>query len=463
MIKKLALSVILSIIIIAGLSAWSITDDYFGNRYGMLDARSYAMGSTGIFNELRPSAITLNPANLTLINRPAGLEGSFFLNRNEDNRAVPLYNSFDNYIDDSVYASNLNFYDDYATAGLVSFKPWKLRIGIGAYYQPLLSFDGDYKEEIRNNRNTDNDNYPEKIAVNTIENAGVLNQASGVLSLGFALGENSELNLGFDFGKLWGNTKYQKDILWTQWAIDTVGEGVLPDSIYKENVDWDGYRYKTGVSARINKRLGIGATYTFKTTLDRTIDWVKTYGGVEVSSTTNAKEDYILPSEFRLGINYQPRNIMRTWFNLEGEYVRFSEIGDQYDDVINFYAGVEHNIKYSLPFRFGFQATNSYLRTVEADNSIIVKRIITPMITGGSSIPLTDKLHLDLGFGYSWREYEALDLFRDSYYDDRHYTGENSYQLWPNQHIVLTDRGWENPDKVRESNISLSTSLSYTW
>ncbi|HQF82152.1 MAG TPA: hypothetical protein PK707_04790, partial [Candidatus Syntrophosphaera thermopropionivorans] len=83
MIKKLALSVILSIIIIAGLSAWSITDDYFGNRYGMLDARSYAMGSTGIFNELRPSAITLNPANLTLINRPAGLEGSFFLNRNE--------------------------------------------------------------------------------------------------------------------------------------------------------------------------------------------------------------------------------------------------------------------------------------------------------------------------------------------------------------------------------------------
>ena len=85
------------------------------------------------------------------------------------------------------------------------------------------------------------------------------------------------------------------------------------------------------------------------------------------------------------------------------------------------------------------------------------------MITGGSSIPLTDKLHLDLGFGYSWREYEALDLFRDSYYDDRHYTGENSYQLWPNQHIALTDRGWENPDKVRESNISLSTSLSYTW
>jgi len=454
---------ILSIIIIAGLSAWSITDDYFGNRFGILDARSYAMGSTGVYNALRPSAITLNPANLTLINRPAGLEGSFFLDRNEDNRAVPLYNSFDSYIDDSVYASNLHFYDDYAGSGFISFNPWKLRLGVGAYYQPLLNFDGNYEEEIRNNRNTDNDNYPEKIAVNTITNEGVLNQASGVLCIGYNLGENADFNLGFDFGKLWGKTKYQKDIHWTQWAIDTVGEGVLPDSSYIENVDLDGYRFKVGMSAQVNKRVGIGATYTFKTILDRTIDWTKTYGGVEVGSTTDAKEDYIIPSEFRLGINYQPRNIIRTWFNIEGEYVRFSELGDQYKDAINFYAGVEHNIKYAIPFRFGFQATNSYLRTIESDNSIIVKRIITPMITGGSSIPLTDKLHLDLGFGYSWREYEAIDLFRDSYYDDRHYTGENSYQLWPNQYIVLKDRAWENPDKVRESNISLSTSLSYTW
>jgi hypothetical protein len=461
--KKLALTMILSIIIIAGLSAWSITDDYFGNRFGILDARSYAMGSTGVYNALRPSAITLNPANLTLINRPAGLEGSFFLDRNEDNRAVPLYNSFDSYIDDSVYASNLHFYDDYAGSGFISFNPWKLRLGVGAYYQPLLNFDGNYEEEIRNNRNTDNDNYPEKIAVNTITNEGVLNQASGVLCIGYNLGENADFNLGFDFGKLWGKTKYQKDIHWTQWAIDTVGEGVLPDSSYIENVDLDGYRFKVGMSAQVNKRVGIGATYTFKTILDRTIDWTKTYGGVEVGSTTDAKEDYIIPSEFRLGINYQPRNIIRTWFNIEGEYVRFSELGDQYKDAINFYAGVEHNIKYAIPFRFGFQATNSYLRTIESDNSIIVKRIITPMITGGSSIPLTDKLHLDLGFGYSWREYEAIDLFRDSYYDDRHYTGENSYQLWPNQYIVLKDRAWENPDKVRESNISLSTSLSYTW
>ncbi|MGC9362324.1 MAG: hypothetical protein ACP5F3_05280, partial [Candidatus Syntrophosphaera sp.] len=99
----------------------------------------------------------------------------------------------------------------------------------------------------------------------------------------------------------------------------------------------------------------------------------------------------------------------------------------------------------------------------EEDGAIIAKKIITPMITGGSSIHLGYNLNLDLAFGYSWREYEALDLFGDSYYDDRQYTGENSYQLWPNQYIELADRGWENPDKVRENNINLRTSLSFTW
>lgn len=76
---------------------------------------------------------------------------------------------------------------------------------------------------------------------------------------------------------------------------------------------------------------------------------------------------------------------------------------------------------------------------------------------------LSDNLNLDLGIGYSWREYEALDLFGDSYYNDKLYTGNSTYLLWPNQYIVLSDRGWENPDKVRESNLNLSASLSVSW
>jgi hypothetical protein len=85
------------------------------------------------------------------------------------------------------------------------------------------------------------------------------------------------------------------------------------------------------------------------------------------------------------------------------------------------------------------------------------------MITAGSSVALAEGLSLDLGFGFAWREYESLDLFRDSYYNDMIYTGATTYALWPNSYINLTDRGWDNPDKVSENFISLMTGLSFVW
>ncbi len=452
---------------LSGLAAWSITDDYFGNRFSAQDARSYAMGGTGIFDDMRPWGISANPANVTLLNKKLGLAGSILVNRNEDNRAVPLYNSFDNYIDDAVYASNISFTDDYAAAGMTAFQLGKIKLGLGAYFQPLLSFDGSYEEQIRNNRNTDNDGYPEKVAHNSIANEGLLNQVSGVASAGMAIGDYMDLNLGLDFGFLFGETEYAKTIRWSQWAIDEVGEGVLPDYSSSALVDLGGSRIKGGLLLRVNKQFGVAATLTAKATLEREGNFYVQQDAylnhAAVDDTTAISEDYILPLEARIGLNYQPRNLMRTWFNVEAEYVKFSDVAENYDDVFNLYAGVEHHIQNRLPLRLGFQATSSYLRNMESDGSIITKKILTPQITAGSSIPLMDNLFLDLGFGYSWREYEALDLFGDAYYNDKTYTGSSTYQLWPNQYIVLSDRGWENPDKVRESNLSLSTSLSFTW
>ncbi len=452
---------------LALLSAWSITDTYFGNKLLTLDARSQAMGGSGTFNDLRPFGISTNPANLTLMQKTLGLQGGMHINRNEDNRHVPLYNSFDNYIDDAVYASNINFFDDYAGAGFGSYRFGAFRLGLGAYYKPLLSFDGIYKEEIRNNRNTDNDGYPEKIAINEIRNEGLLNQMAGVFSLGYQLDDNLELNLGADFSLLNGSVNNLKTIRWSQWAINTAGQVVLPEFTQEEDYELEGNQIKAGLAIRANRRFGFGATYIPKTTLDRTgsiITLRDAYlGQAAIGDTTAISEDYILPPQTRIGINYQPRNIMRTWFNLDVEYVQYSEISGHFDDVFNFYAGVEHHVENRLPLRLGFQAVNTYLRNVEADGSIIAKKIITPMITAGSSFELVKGIQLDLGFGYSWREYEALDLFPDGYYNDKQYTGSSSYILWPNQYIALTNRGWENPDKVRENNISLSASLTFTW
>ena len=54
-------------------------------------------------------------------------------------------------------------------------------------------------------------------------------------------------------------------------------------------------------------------------------------------------------------------------------------------------------------------------------------------------------------------------MFRDAYYREDNYASSNNDLLWPNYHIDLQDRGWENPDKVRENNISFNASLSIQW
>jgi hypothetical protein len=144
---------------------------------------------------------------------------------------------------------------------------------------------------------------------------------------------------------------------------------------------------------------------------------------------------------------------------------------DVFEDVYNFYAGVEHHVENRIPMRLGFQAVNQWFFTTANDidsagNDIVLystKKVLTPMITAGSAVQIMKNVVLDLGFGYSWREYEALDMFGDAYYNDKTYTGQSTYQLWPTSYINLQNRGWENPDKVKENFITLNAGISYSW
>lgn len=231
--------------------------------------------ASAFFDDMRPSGFSINPANLTLMDITVGLEGSALLNRDEDNRSVPLYNSFDAYIDDAVYVSNINFFYDYALAGFASYDVIENgRIGLGISHKPLLSFEGIYEEEIRNNRNTDYDKYADKLAVNMIENKGTLNQFDNVLSLGYELGDEVSLNAGMAYLILDGYAKSAKTIRWTPEAYNLLRENnisdpedVLPDYTLTENVNYSGNRWKLGTAIRLNNILGFGVTYTEKTEL----------------------------------------------------------------------------------------------------------------------------------------------------------------------------------------------------
>lgn len=468
--------ILIFVLLASALSAFSITDTYFGNRYASMDARAFAMGSSGVYNDFRVAGISENPANLTLLKQFVGLQLNTVVNRAEDTRMVPLYNSFDNYIDDAVYASNINAYVNYAGAGFVAKRMGNMGFGLGAYHRPYTSFDGKYREEVRNNRNTDNDGYPEKIAQNDIENSGNLYKTGMVVSAAYALSDYVDLNLGFDYALMAADISQETSIKWSQWSQDQVGEDVvLPE--YSKIADWElsGAQMKIGTALRIGTRLGIAATYTPKATLDITgtdFTYREAYRNTPMDSTLVVLDgEHDLPSELRIGFSYFPRNITRTVFNMDLEMVNYNDVMDAFDPVYNIYAGVEHHISHRMPLRLGFQAVNSYFYdsepgTDDEGNSITLintRKVLTPMITAGSAVDLGKNFTLDLGFGYAFRDYEALDLFGDAYYNDKIYTGSNSYELWPTSYINLQNRGWDNPDKVKENYITLNAGLSFGW
>lgn len=488
-IYKSLLAIFVLLMMSLSLCAWSVADYYLGNPITNFSARNLGMGNTGVFDTVTPFSISINPANVTMQNGRVGFSAAGMFTRNDDNRSIPLYNSFDAYLDDATISSNANLYDDYGFAGYGKYEFDQFIIGLGFHYLPIVNFKGDYIEEVRNNRNSDNDGYPEIIAMNEIDNSGKLNALGATLGFGGELFENTRANVGITLNSLNGKSEMQKSIRWSEWSMlqsinnPSLRRNVLKDSLYSNKADLGGTQIKVGTAIKVNNRFGFGIAYSLKSEFDRDSKIDIVYGPdttmVIPATSVNIlpeitneeiKDKYILPSRLRVGFNYQPRNIMKTYFNAEVEYTKWTDVADYFEDSWDIHVGVEHSVTNRIPLRLGFQAITEWQTTPDYANlseeglpALFGTKVITPSITAGSSVDLMKNLVLDFGLSFSWREYQALDLFRDAYYNDKRFSGLTSYLVWPNSYILPTDRGWENPDKVRESFTQISTGLTWTW
>ncbi len=476
------------LLIAFNLCAWSVSDNYLGNTTQNFSARNLGMGNTGVFDTFSPMSVAINPANLTMMRGKVGLTASGLFTRNEDNRSLPLYNSFDTFIDDATYSSNINVFDDYGFAGYSKMKFNRYIAGLGIHYMPVVNFKGTYDEEIRNNNGSNDDGYPPILALNKIDNTGRLNALGFSLAGGMQIGDEMEAHVGLTLNMLSGESNTERSIKWSDWSIEqsmmstaTQLQNCLPDSIYTTKADLSGMQIKLGTDLLINSHFGVGIAYAAKSEFDRDTDIHSVYGPFLVRNTLNVlvpttidstfsvKDKYILPSRFRIGFNYQPQNIMKTYFNAEVEYVKWTDVNSLFDDSWDIHVGVEHTVMNRFPLRLGFQSATEWqaipdYANLTADNrpTISANKVITPSMNAGSSFEVAKNIVIDMGLSFSWREYQAVDMFRDGYYNDMHYhTG--GYILWPNTHIALSDRGWENPDKIRESFTQFSTGITWTW
>ncbi len=454
MYRRLSLQIIslaLLIVFASSLAAYSLLEAGYepyietyglGNYVGTTDARSSAMGGANTSGGLRALDAINNPANLANLETGFGAQLNFGIMRDNDRRSMPLYSFFDEYVDETTYANNSNWYDEATVGAYYRMQLSRLGFAVSLNYTPRVNFDANYEEDVRNKEGSDNNGYPKILAFNSIESEGAIRATS--LMLAGNINDVSvfdQIALGIEIAMYEGEHNRTKKIVWSDDARLAVQNFELPDYYEKMEREFSGTGFKLGLNANFAERYSVGFAFTPKTELS--VDYK--FDGVEYDV-----DDYVMPSRIRFGVQYRPQNIMETYFNVDMEIVNWSDVEDNYDDVFNFYIGVEHKIFMTMPIRLGFR-----YETNPIDN------IAMPTYTCGTGFQVYGPVWFDFSMEYSHRKYQAQDLFPNSYYNDENYAESASYssQLW--EYDVPEDR--DESDKVDETFLKFQTALSVTF
>jgi hypothetical protein len=437
--KKTGL-ILIAVISISQIFAYSIMDRYQGNLVEVFDARSAAMGGSGIADGSTVFSGKLNPASLGFLDFNFGGQFVAGIMKNDDNRSIPMYNFFDGYIDDATYVSNVNYYDQYSAALYYAKDFNDLKVSTSISYTPYNNFECYYEEEVRNDEGSDFNNYPPIIAKNYIDGTGRINS----IALTAAFTYRSYIGIGIEAAKLTGEQKLKQKINWSDYAYEESDD--LPEFNESFSSDFDEMGFKIGVNAMISPRINVGSSYTPKIEFEHDTK----YTSVDTSFTY--KDKLIIPGNFRLGVSYKPRSIMRTTFNADVAITSWKDVSDLYDNALEYYIGVEHLLSSKMPLRFGFRYNVDY-RTIYEDQFVYSDKIVGPTFSAGTGFLFMEKFFIDISGEYTYRKFEALDLFMDGVY--------NIPGLWDD--IQPADRGWDNPDQVSESFFNVITSITYKW
>ena len=417
---------------------YSVYDLGVGTDIPVHDTRAIALGGSGVASGFSLFDSSLNPANLYFMDGNAFMM-SHSLIKSSQNRAIPLWNFFDSYVDESTYARNEHFYNELSFGINYSLSFGDSKLAAAFIMRPIVNFGADYSEEVRNAGNSHNSAYPPILAKNFIESAGLLDSYSFLLNYGMALPfDDINISLGVEVSLLKGDYEFEERIHWTDTARTLATEPEQLIDVYSKTTNkMDGVGTKFGISSQVTERWRLGMSYSPMVSL--ATDLKKTSSTEEIFVYDSP--DYVLPSKFRMGFLFRPRNPFTTNFQFDFETINYSEINKYYEDGYAFYVGMEHYIGRAVPLRLGFSH-----RSAKQDKSISL-----PIVSGGTSFSVIPNVQIDIAGEYGKREYSDLDLFPDGFYNHR--------GLWPNNHTP-SDRGWESPDSVSESFWKVFTSLT---
>ncbi len=335
----------------------------YGGQNPYLAADVNAMGGTGVAMYRGGLSGLFNPAFLI----DAGywrVDLAAAVDHADEDRFQPLFDTFENYVTDTVIASNRH---DHFPGGLSAARGLRLGnvpVAIGLALADRNEFGYVFDEELRspdpyNNRDAVLQNRTYKV-VGTLHDLG-LGAAAAVTS---AISVGATLHYAFGSRDTYVSDRYTQDVTQSFEITDR----------------WDlsGVNATFGGRVHVSERVDVGLAYDLplKVDGDRAID---TYGWsavdtAYVTTTTSGSASVRYPGQYRAGFTLYPRNDPRTIVSAELLYCQWSKLEGpraalgstmsgnpgELQDVFDVRLGVQHTFYNGMRAMFGFRHYDSY-------------------------------------------------------------------------------------------------------
>lgn len=326
--------------------AFSFLDRAYGTPQLGLSARARAMGGAGAAMSDGVFSLVDNPGNLVLL-RGNRAQFTGAMARASENRLVPLFDTFDSFVDETAVAVNDNGYGD--LQGGVVLDHWGSRGvivsgGVFTRYDPRY----DYFDELRTSDSSD-----------TLRNNKII-KTDGTLrtaTLGVALPFGDGSGLGVAVNYYFGTLTNREALV----SLGTSDYASATDAKLERKLD--GFSVTVGANVFVDERLRVGASIETKPMLN---DDYTTWANGVVTSAEESSGDLELPMRLQGGLTYRPRNTFNTTFAADVVYTPWSEIADHLNpdqklqDTWEGRFGLEHVFYNNIPGRVGFRYGQSY-------------------------------------------------------------------------------------------------------
>lgn len=332
-------------------------DVQYGTPTGTALARAAAMGATGVSVYQGSQAVVQNPALLALEGERWRGDFAFGVLQASEDRLVPLFDSFNSFVDETTIAVNRNTYAQ-AQGGLLWRLPFTKPMTLSAGVFERFSFDYDYFEELRD---PDFQSNPRDALLQnrTLTVGGRLRS----FTAGYGAEVAPHVHLGLAVHRYFGDVELNRSVVYVR------GDSSVTDELDRE---LDGWGWSIGAHGRPHERIDLGVSFEGPFTVDGNFrrSELRAGGPGAGSAETSSREEIEYPGTLRFGATYRPQNplltlfsvefVRRFWENLDDSFLESTGDAPNLRDTWDFRVGLEHVFYNGLPLRFGFRYLENY-------------------------------------------------------------------------------------------------------